>query len=463
MSYTLYLYRFNKNKNDTITPSGNPERTYLNVLFKNETSLFKPTIMVKTNDDLTNLRSYNYAKLENNFYFVTDKRTIRNGLLEISMERDPMGSFKTAINNSSFYISRASTNNNPLIEDNECIALNQYISNGSIAKTLGDTNMTDTGGMSYSNAWTTTVISSYGRGGVNTLACQGSPQSVTDELLDDGATGDIWDVVKSIVYDPAKYFTSCLILPYRPSGNYNSLTMWLGDAVRTISLANDLLISSDRKSVFTLEWNTSSVITQYNDFRRYNQAYTEVFMYLPFVGKVEIDPYYLSYAVFRVTYTIDNVTGQGEVILKAISGDSQNPSDTLLFKSNVIVGVEVAITTNRSNRELVTNDLISMDLKSLFKDNAFGRSEHSIIGTNGSIGQWKINEGVLFWNQKESIDRTKYEGEKGFPVMDYKQISSFTSGSYIECLNPHFSVAGMTIEEIEDVNNYLKGGFYYNA
>lgn len=455
MSYNITLYNFSKRKNETKRPSGTGLSIEIQGL-KHDTSALTPSFVV-SGSHLSSINDYNYAVWGSNYYYITDVVQLRNNLTEIKCRRDPMATFKGSIGIYPGFCLRSSSGYDLDIEDNQCLAINKVIKGNQITQ-----NLTTNGVQwSFNSAWTTTVLVTYGKGGVQGFACQGSPQLVVDELLDDGANSNIWDVTKSIVYDPSKYLVSCMILPYRPSGTYTDVTAWLGNADRPLSLANPITDGSDRKSNAEVTFATSTIISdlEYTDFRAYNNAYTELVLYLPFAGKIEIDPYYLSYEAIAVKYTIDDLTGCGEVLIRASSTDL-TVKDVCIAKLNVNVGAEVPITASRSNQQLVTNDLIKLDLKSLFVDNAFGRSEQTMVGTNGSVGVWDVGTVYLFWNQKESIARD-YTDTKGIPCMKQATPSSFASGTYLEYLNPSVTVNCFDSER-DEINGYLSNGFYYN-
>ena len=69
---TLTTYSFAKRKNSTAQPSGGSQ---IDVMLKDGTSLLAPVFLLNTASV-----SFNYCSFEGRYYFVTDIKSINNGL-----------------------------------------------------------------------------------------------------------------------------------------------------------------------------------------------------------------------------------------------------------------------------------------------------------------------------------------------------------------------------------------------
>ena len=91
--------------------------TTLTGTLKAETSIVDPVIMVEA--DVAALNRANYMEIEvfGRYYFITNIRSIRDGLVEISAHCDVLSSFKTAIRGNSGIIKRQETAWNLYLND----------------------------------------------------------------------------------------------------------------------------------------------------------------------------------------------------------------------------------------------------------------------------------------------------------------------------------------------------------
>ena len=93
----ITLYRNNSERNCVNKTLTNPR--ILNGTLRQETSIKTPVITIAGND---NTPFYNYAYIEefSRYYFITDIKSVRNGIWEISFLCDVLMSFKNDILNS---------------------------------------------------------------------------------------------------------------------------------------------------------------------------------------------------------------------------------------------------------------------------------------------------------------------------------------------------------------------------
>ena len=102
MSITVTLYTFSKRENSTAQPSTG---TDFYCVLKQPTSIINPTLEISASD----ITGYNYAYIAafGRYYFMKDITSVANNLWQITLEVDPMATYKTQIGNSSEYILRS--------------------------------------------------------------------------------------------------------------------------------------------------------------------------------------------------------------------------------------------------------------------------------------------------------------------------------------------------------------------
>lgn len=91
---------------------------------RNETEIVHPVILI----ELDNIAGFNYCYIPdwNRYYFIRDVRSVRNSLIELHLEVDPLMSFKNEIKNVAAIIDKQSSlsNANMYIDDGDWIIQN---------------------------------------------------------------------------------------------------------------------------------------------------------------------------------------------------------------------------------------------------------------------------------------------------------------------------------------------------
>ena len=101
---------FSKRKNSTKQPTSELSDVR-NIKLKQSTSYDNPTFII-TGDDF----GYNYCSWNGRYYFVTDIRSVHNGLTEIDAEIDVLATYKANILNTVAYVVYDSVANTELVD-----------------------------------------------------------------------------------------------------------------------------------------------------------------------------------------------------------------------------------------------------------------------------------------------------------------------------------------------------------
>lgn len=111
MSVSASFWKFSKRKNSTKQPTGTG--TQYSVDLKSGTSLISPTLLLNNSGK----PDYNYFQFEGMYYFVTDIVSVRNDLWEVYGKVDVLATGKTAILNSTQFVSYSSHNTSSWLAD----------------------------------------------------------------------------------------------------------------------------------------------------------------------------------------------------------------------------------------------------------------------------------------------------------------------------------------------------------
>lgn len=114
MAYTIKLGNFEKKENSTAQPSTTNWAEY-DVVFKEGMDFNSP--VVKLNLDYATAKSYNYAQLNNEFFWIVGRTMLRTDLCQLQLEKDVLATYKSDIGSTQLYISRASADFDGAIRD----------------------------------------------------------------------------------------------------------------------------------------------------------------------------------------------------------------------------------------------------------------------------------------------------------------------------------------------------------
>lgn len=92
-----------------------------NCLFKNGCSMLYPTLLLELDTD--SFPAYTGFKIENRYYNITDIKSVRQNLFEISGEVDVLATYKSEIGSATEYVTRAAGAYNPYVIDTKYPAL----------------------------------------------------------------------------------------------------------------------------------------------------------------------------------------------------------------------------------------------------------------------------------------------------------------------------------------------------
>lgn len=472
-SYTIYLGRTAKKENSTSQSIGNG-RSFDVDLKTGEATVTHPIFKVNTNLNFISMQKFNYLKLTesetvSDYFWIDEIKSIHNNIYEIRCTRDPYATFASAIKAETCYITRISQSDKiSEYDDDNIITPTNKVDNiyrANVATNFKYNN--DYAGDSGTFSGGPTVFTIYGKDGVNYYVSLRNPQDISNDLMNEN---DLWETFNNALADPAKYIKSMISMPIWDITNHAGAavsSVKVGNITRAVR--NTCIIDNNNRLWehyyhITL-WSNGklfgSVSDVYDDFRRYNRAFLQCQLRVPFVGVIDCPQEVLSYNYVNVFYSVDMVTGTGECIVAASnSADSiapENANDFIINRSSVQMGANVPFATSNTNAIAVMKNLINpVGLVSALVNE---RQNLNMIGQTDGLGYVDIGH-IHMKVVKYEDDGLDYATEKGRPCNQRLLLSTLTSGTYIECLNPSVTIPGATKDEINMINNTLKGGMY---
>lgn len=103
----VYFYNITKRRNSTATPPGTPTPDTYDCKLKDACSILNPSILL----NYSGYPSWNYFKIENRYYWITDIVSVKNDLWMISGTIDALATYKAHIQNTSAFVLYDSTAN----------------------------------------------------------------------------------------------------------------------------------------------------------------------------------------------------------------------------------------------------------------------------------------------------------------------------------------------------------------
>lgn len=485
MAITVNFYSFAKRDNSTAIPTAASLMNSYQCNLKDGTSLLDPVLVLEH----PGIPYWSHFAMESRYYKVTDIRSIRQGLIEVSGTVDVLATWKAEILASSAFVaydtaanielvdSRVSMKSTPTIavasSDNWvylgggiCVIMNVISSENNFEETAGSQNGIITFALDYSDA--RSILSNYRRWADITDPPPEEPPSTIEEWL-----GAIFDQSKTIARNGLSFddIKSCIqsawVFP-------SSASRVAGTSVNYIYLGGyKSLIGGKRANLGAIENLTVNIPWQATDWRR-NAPYTEIVLYIPYVGVVSIPPSaVLGVASLRVTYDFNYADGSGTVIVR--TNDTNN---LILFKTSISLSAPFGIGNAQTSPGGIAQNIITAGAAAAVTALTSGSAAPAIAagaagiygiynnaaGIPTSIGSYAggaidpVNAVKCFVIYHDTnVDPSNLSARIGTPTMAVKSLAGMSG--YVETRGASVSGA-MTDRERNAINRYLDGGIY---
>lgn len=353
MALTAIFYSFSKRQNSTKVPA--IAGTSYNVVLKNPTSMNAPVFTLNA-DTFT----FNYCSFNGAYYFVTDTVSVRNDIWEIHCTKDVLATYRTQILASPAYVLYDSVGNSEIVDNRLAIKTSRTLAENSVAfpnvLAAGTYVLTCVGQNSCASWWN-----------IDPAALQLSTiYSEAYNAVEDTFVPTSWTQVPEAITQSFKYFgevitkgisyllsngsaiesiRNCIWIPFRPIVTATGGQIYLGNYNTGLSgyKITEPVVQLDQVSV-DIPW-------QFTDWRR-NAPYTQVYLYIPFIGVVALPSAQLTGAS---SITIRSA-------LNVISGDlsvNVNNGTQVLGSYGANVAMNVPIGSSNAVQRQVVNSIVA--------------------------------------------------------------------------------------------------------
>ena len=456
----LILYNFSKRQNSTAIPSSGG--VAVDVVLKNETSLNQPVFLLSGQRP-----NYSYAQFDGAYYFIDDIRSVRNNLYELVCSLDVLGTFRGNIQNTSAFVEFC-TGGHSDIMDKRIVPLSpvrQAVASGDL-------------GISQSGCY---ILSVVGKDGCVQYACSASTlQTILSAVELWAATTlaqaeDTFDALKvgfsqlisqGSALDAVR---SCKWIPYEIGDlPTQPKRIYLGNYDTTITAAAITRIIKTYGALITVPFNRSGWLRL--------QPYTDVFLYLPFVGVVNIsNPYFQQSNELTINVSVNVVSGEiaysvmiDGVIIGAYGGNCGASIDfgtTITPGLNIMNGIfqaatalGIAAATGAAGGAAALASIGAANSVVSAAQGALMPIQTSVGGIQGGVGAGLVTAAsVWVFEHETSGEIGNMAAVQGLPYFATARLGGLTG--YVQTRGA--SVSGSIRGAMRDmINSMLDAGFY---
>lgn len=458
MSLSLTLYSFSKRKNSTKQPTGGTSFTV--TLNESGCSMLEP-IFIITGSSFATLCGYNYAQFKGMYYFITNIVNRRNSVNEVHCSLDSLASYKSDIASYKGTVARCSDSGhyNDKLEDG-------FVTNTNVATTKVTTKATD-----FTATGVTSIrVAGANSGGTNvdgfTQFYTNDIEAALNKLMDVSGLGQISQTADDLLnsnWQPFKYIMSAKQLPINLSVEAGGVTCQVGLAPNMITVPNATKIvdNASGNRYYVKNYPCAIPTPAYSDFRANSARFSMLNAFVPFIGNITIPTQYATWDNLNVQYRVDLLTGAtiARLTVDKTVGNSTQYANIGVYHLNIgadvqLIGSSENFGTNLLGSVPVIGKLLSGGDGTMFAPNydTVGNVGSMIDGTDSMTS---IHVYLTYFGSSDiPVD------ECGKPCMDSQTISNLASG-YVQMFNPSINTVDAPGSVIDEINGYLKGGFYY--
>ena len=465
------FFSFSKRKNSTKVPVDSTGTTF-NITLKEPTSMDTPALVLSADTF-----SFNYCKFNDQYFFVTQIVSRRNNLWEVQLEKDVLATFRTQILGTSAYVLYDNVGNSEIVDNRLAIKTSRTIDSNAVAFP----NITDSGCYAVtivgegstdlylldnvydlvSSTFLTNVITD-----MDEVSGQPTPGTeegsllltIASQLYKNGSrlvqSGSALDAIKS-----------CVWIPFPKSLFWGSTReIKLGKFPTGVT---GKYVGSGR--CFAQLTQTSVAIPwQATDWRR-NAPYTQVYLYIPFIGVISLPASQLTGAsVITIMGSVSPATGDLSI---NVLNDQQ-----VLGSYGGNCGCQYPIGASNAAQKGVVNTLIGAAATGVSAALGLGvgaaalsgvamAASSQIAGMPTSIGGLSssaamgLSRNIICFTSfhDTTVSPGSVAGSIGLPSFAVKQIG--TLSGYVQC--HEFSInAAAESGDLDAVNNYMNSGVF---
>lgn len=309
---TATFYTTAKRHNSTLIPTAG---TDYDVVLKNGSDLITPTFYM----NLNRVPNWSMMQFEGRYYFITGITSLRHDYWQIDADVDVLATYKTNITRSTQFVVYANTSNTEIIDSRIPIKTTKTVSAvvtplSDFCDSTGTYLLTVSGAGSDANDTNGPTTYALTRGALN--AVMSSVKNYVDNLgsADTESFEAILTIGRQLVGcgHITENILGCTWIPWNvvAMGDVGMEDIYLGVFETTKS---GFCVHEPIKTYTT----TISIPWQTNDWRR-NSPYTQVYLYIPFVGLIHLSSENLiNETELSVTVSINRINGNCNFMVSA--------------------------------------------------------------------------------------------------------------------------------------------------
>lgn len=468
------FYKLSKRKNSTKQPISSG--TQFSVDLKSGTSFISPTLLLNNSGK----PDYNYVSFEGWYYFISDIISVHNDLWEIHCNVDSLATGKAAILNTHAYVVYDSVANTEIPDNRIPMKTTKSVQASSTACPF-----TPDGGcyiLSITGANGSTGVYKVDESQLSDLI--DDLQDIEDNIFDFNGitpptkptTQNVWDWLEYIG-DYIKYAIDCAIrpitqffgsgdipqnirecrfIPFNVGTTVPQSPIYLGSFITQIGSLGKLNTETVHRSVsVNIPWQVS-------DYRR-RSPYTEIYLYLPYIGMTKLSSENL---VGQTSLTVDYTLGMrdGSLIVTVSSGSQVIGQYSGNVAASVPVGVSNINLPKAAQSVLMGAAAVASKSIAPFGMAAMNFADSvtpnfSCIGGLDGVAAIGANQNITCYTVLHDtvIAPNTDLATIGSPTMAPKALSALTG--FCQCIDAHVE-ADLPDTILSEIDSYLNSGFF---
>lgn len=456
----------------------------INCLLKDNTSIIEPDLEVRGSGSSFNPRLYTYCRISDfgRYYYINDW-TYENAVWVAHCKCDTLGSFKIPIGQASKYVLRSSYSHNINVIDNFYPALawkpNYYYDTADFQFARSFEQGSYVIGIANSDS-NFGALSYYVTTAPNIQRLVQYMINPTTEIWNNPFTG-MTDVLYRSIYSPFDYIKSCKWFPIPAiGGGGNTVDLKFGNYTVPISqnppqgAPLDSVVTnweSNYRDLF-LPTSWTSLEAKYR-----SNPYAHIYIVLNPWGIIELNPLdFTDTNHLRLYIYPDCISGDCMLKIFKVVGSASY----LITEKNVNLSVDINLSASSVNASSMISgaaSLISGSVMAVTGSGALSTAQGIITAAGGltdavigatptasnSIGQSfggaRAMEGVATLFYSSMYFASEDNADFGKPLCETRTIN--TLPGYIQCQDGHIEIETAYKQEIEEIESYLTGGFFY--
>lgn len=463
----IYLFNYSKKDNSTAHPSASDGTRY-RCSVKTGSSIISPVIEISVEE----LPGYNYAYIGSfkRWYFVTNI-TFDRGVWVLSLTCDVLASYKTEIGATAMYFERASAGQNVRLKDGMFPVTGSSTVQKNIIK-YGNLVGFNTGSI------VVTVLSKASASGLSTYVFTSATEfyNFCDSLMATGtdSSESVWDSVRESIkittYDPIRYIGSVLWFPHEVKHSNNAITsLKLGNFTATgFTCYRYYTASSPQHTKYSIPVPKHPQTSSRGKWVNLAPC-TEYELQLPPFGTISLDTTALIDASsIEVDILPDPFTGMGRCIITTdtnasladLAGQYGVPVQiTSMVNMNYGAAISAAVNAGLGAAAVKLGDVDGAISGAMKTVSGIGDMIKGTVSTSGSTGSIIDHQTDIVLYSRFFTVADDDNANTGRPYC--AMTTPATLNGYMVAQKGLVQSAQATRPELDAVNAYMEGGFYF--